>query len=126
MRVIIFDADEDKEIKIVVPTDLIMNPLTAAIAAKAVKGNLGVKSDSVKYAADKLADSTKNGDEDEINEAAMEVAVESISEAAVALNIDAGTIREMFRALKKFKKNHPDLPLVEVYSSDGDRVIIML
>ena len=44
MRVTIFHAEDDREIKIILPTDLIMNPLTAAVA---VSSALPVKTDTI-------------------------------------------------------------------------------
>jgi len=127
MRVTIFHAEDDREIKIILPTDLIMNPLTAAVAAKIANKKSGGKSaNRVKEAAGKLAETAQSGNDEEISEAAKDVVVESLSETAAALNIDSGMIAEAFRTLKKFKKKHPELPLVDVYSADGDRVLIML
>ncbi len=42
------------------------------------------------------------------------------------VNISAGDINKLFFELKRFKKKHPDLPLVEVESKDGTRVCIKL
>lgn len=127
MRVIIYDAEDDREIKIILPTGLVMNPLTAAIAAKmAARKTSGKSPNRVKEAAGKLAETVRSGDDEEVTEAAKDVVVESLSETAVSLNLDAGMIAEAFRTLKKFKKRHPELPLVDVYCSDGDRVLIML
>ena len=127
MRVIIYDAEENKELKILLPTDLIMNPLTAAIAAKAVNKKNRVRSNStVKGAAEHLIKAANSGTEEEITDAAKEVVVESLSETAVSMNIDSSMLNEAFRTLKKFKKKHPELPIVDVYSSDGDRVTIMI
>lgn len=127
MLVYIHEAGEERDIKIVLPTDLILNPLTAAITAKTVNKKMGGKSaNRIKETAEALVEVTNEGSEEEITAAAKDVVVESLSETAVAMNLDVKTINEAFRTLKKFKKAHPDEPLVEVLSDDGDVVRVML
>lgn len=127
MLVSIYDAGDDHEIKIVLPTDLILNPLTAAITAKTVSKKINGKSCShVRETAEELVKAAGQGSEEEITAAAKDIVVESLSETAAAMNIDAKTVSEAFRVLKKFKKAHPGLPLVDIHDADGSRVTIML
>lgn len=127
MLVYIREAEENREIKIILPTDLILNPLTAAITAKTVNKKLnGNSHNRIKETAEALVEATNAGNEEEITAAAKDVVVESLSETAVAMNIDTKTVNEAFLTLKKFKKSHPDEPLVEVLSDDGDIVRIAL
>lgn len=127
MLVYIKDAEDDREIKIILPTDLILNPLTAAITAKTVNKKIGKWSENrVKETAEALVKASDAGSEEEITAAAKEVVVESLSETAVAMNLDIKTINEAFRTLKKYKRSHPDDPLVEVLGADGDIVRILL
>jgi hypothetical protein len=42
------------------------------------------------------------------------------------VNISAADINRLFYEIKKFKRKHPGLPLVEVESKNGDRVYIKL
>ncbi len=121
------NGDSDREIKIILPTDLILNPLAAAIAAKALnKKSNGKAKNRIDETATNLAKRLENGDEEEITAAAKDVVIESLAETAVAMNLDAATLNEAFRTLKQFKKKHPHLPLVDVISSDGDKILIQL
>lgn len=112
MHICIHDAGDNKDLNIPIPTDFLLNPVTAAIAA---------------HAAVKKAAKTGDNDTDKMVSAALD---EALSEVSGELNLDTKAMRamlnEMFRILKKYKKDHPDLPLVDVIDSSGDRVTIIL
>lgn len=42
------------------------------------------------------------------------------------VNINSSDINILFKEIKKFKRKHPKMPLVEVESKNGDRVHIKL
>ncbi len=112
MVIHLYSGDSNQKMKIILPTDLILNPLTAAIAAKALNKKSNEKAENrINETAKKLGQVAENGDEEE---------------TAVAMNLDTATLNEAFHTLKQFKKKHPDLPLVDVISSDGDKILIQL
>lgn len=112
MLICIHDAEDNRDYSIPIPTDILLNPVTAAIAA---------------HAAVKKAAKTGDSDTDKMVSEALDEAFTEVSEN---LNLDAKAMRAMlneaFRILKNFKKAHPDMPLVDIYDADGDRVTITL
>lgn len=107
MKIIVQESD-GKPIKIVLPTGMIFNPLTAVIASSLVNKTLAGKlSDEDIAEAEKLAE---NAEEHPVENCGIRTA----------------DLIRFCHEVNRMKRLHGALPLVEVEDEDGDCVKIIL
>ncbi len=111
MKIIVHESDEDaRDIKIVIPTGMIFNPVTALIAAPLINKTL----------AGKLS-------EKDIDKA-VELAegMEENEEFTPAVKLSRLDMIRFCNEVNRMKRIHRDMPLVEVQDESGDGVTIWL
>lgn len=106
MKIEIYESGERK-IRLIFPTAVIFNRLTAKVAAKMIQKTLAGRSDEL---AEEITD--------------LEKIAESLPEQVP--HIDADALAKLCTEIRRFKRTHPGFVLVDVQDEDGDGVVITL
>lgn len=107
MKILIHESGEEHEIKIIIPTGLLFNPVTALIACPIINKTL----------AGKLS-------KEDIDEA-VELA-ENAAETHESMKLSRRDVIRFCNEINRMKRLHKGMPLVDVEDDGGDGVKIYL
>ncbi len=112
MKIIVHESDEGHDIKIVIPTGLLFNPVTAMIATPLINKTLDGK--------------LSKKDVDEAVEMAEELKEDGTEDFAPIGKLSRRDMIRFCNEIHRMKRMHKDMPLVEVEDAGGDGVTIWL